>query len=143
MDAFRQSKRFAGFVLTGKQAIKGEHRSLLVETRTCRVLSSLDFEAALTDVDLDCKRFDYFIAVSKKPDRSHAVEVHAFRPAELVDKKQGTVELVGRHCPESVAQIASWQVLVKGAMPRADLAARFRAESKIHITGRSLEIQKL
>lgn len=143
MDAFRHCNRFAGFVLPGKQSIKGEHRNLLIETRASRVSASMDFEAALANVDLDCKRFDYFIATSHEPERCHAVEVHAFKPTELVEKKHGTVELLGRHCPASVAQVASWQVLVKGEMPRADLAARFQADNRIRIAGRTLDIVKL
>lgn len=143
MNAFRESARFARFVRPGKQAVKGEHRDLLIESRSRRVLSTIDFEAALSNVDPTLKRIDYFFESSGSPSRCHALEVHPFKPSELMDKKRDTLLLLADHCPEAVSQIASWQVLVKGAMPRVDIAARFRADSKINIAGRNLRIDKL
>lgn len=143
MKAFRQSKTFSGLVLDGKQAIKREHRPLLVESRAVRVSSSMDFESALENLDLDCKRFDYFIASNIAVNQCHALEIHAFNPSDLIEKKRGTVELLNRHCPDAKAEISSWWVLIKGAMPRADIAARFQADSKIVLAGRNLELNKL
>lgn len=143
MKAFRQSKTFSGFVLNGKQAIKGEHRPLLVESKVARVSSSMDFESALSNIDLDCKRFDYFIELNIAVNHCHALEIHAFNRSDLVEKKRGTVELLSRHCPEAGVEISSWHVLVKGSMPRADIAARFQADNKIFLAGRSLDINKL
>lgn len=143
MDTFRHDPNFNAHLRDGKQAIKGEHRDLMIETEKARVLASLDFEATMANRDLDCKRFDYFIEISRPAGRCHAVEVHAFKPAELMEKKRGTLTLLARHCPQASTQIASWQVLVKGAMPRRDLIARLRADSRITTAGRSLLIDKL
>lgn len=143
MDAFRHAPRFSAHVRDGKGSIKGEHKQLLIESEQARVLASLDFEAALENQDLDCKRFDYFIESSRAKGRCHAIEVHTFKPSELMEKKQGTLVLLARHCPDAKAQVASWHVLVKGAMPRLDLIARLRADSRITTAGRSLLIEKL
>lgn len=143
MKAFRQSKTFSGYVRNGKQAIKGEHRPLLVESKAARVSSSMDFESALSNIDLDCKRFDYFIESNIAMDHCHALEIHAFSASYLIEKKLGTVKLLNRHCPEARVQISSWQVLIKGSMPRADIAARFQADSRIILSGRNLDINKL
>lgn len=143
MDAFRLVPRFSAHLRQGKQSIKGEHRDLLIETDEARVLASLDFEAAMANRDLDCKRFDYFIETSRTKGRCHAVEVHAFKPAELMAKKRGTLNLLARHCPQASTEVASWQVLVKGAIPRRDLTARLRADSNITTAGRNLLIDKL
>lgn len=143
MDAFLTCPRFKAHVKPGKQAVKGEHRDLLVESARARVSASLDFEAALDNVDLEAKRFDYVLAVADHSAACHAVEVHAFRPTELMDKKRGTLHLLSLHCPNAVGAIKSWQVVLKGTAPRADLAARFQAESKILIAGRNLSIAKL
>lgn len=143
MDAFRHAPIFSAHLREGKRSIKGEHKPLLIESEQARVLSSLDFEAALANQDLDCKRFDYFIESSRSVGRCHAIEVHAFKPSELMEKKQGTLTLLARHCPDASPQVASWNVLVRGAMPRLDLIARLRADSRITTAGRSLMIEKL
>ena len=143
MDAFRQSKKFFSFVRNGKQAIKGEHRPLLVESKAARVSSSMDFESALENIDLDCKRFDYFIESNVAANRCHALEVHAFNRSDLIEKKRGTVALLNRHCPDATAEISSWRVLIKGSMPRADIAARFQADTRILLAGRTIDVNKL
>lgn len=142
MDAFRQEPRFRRHLKQGKQAIKGEHRDLLVEAARAKVISSLDFEAAVADEDLDCKRFDYFIESSRRSGYCHAIEVHAFKPSELAQKKQGTLTLLARHCPAASAQVASWHVLVKGELPRQDLVAKFRADTRIY-PSRHLKLDEL
>lgn len=143
MKAFRTCTRFAHHVQPGKKAIKGEHRTRVIESSKCRIAGSLDFEAAVANIDLDCKRFDYFVEVEGFPAQCHGLEVHAFRPSDLMQKKQGTLRLLSKHCPEALSEIATWQVLVQGALPRTDLAARFQADSKIRIAGRSISIDKL
>lgn len=143
MKGFRNSESAKAFVMPGKHALKGEHRAAIVESRRSRVLASLDFEALSASDRRHLKRWDYFIEVDTKPGKAHAVEVHAFEPKALIGKQRGTIELLKSLCPAAIEDIQSWQVVLTGSMPRQDLAARLRAETKISIAGRSLDTSKL
>lgn len=142
MNALCQAMEFTPYIKPGKQAIKREHRDLLLETRAVKVTKSLDFDRALADQELEHKRWDYFVEASSQVGRSHAVEVHAFERSVLVQKKKGTVALLQNRCPRAVTEIASWTVLIKGDLPRQDLIARFRADSGIRLD-RKLHVSKL
>jgi hypothetical protein len=127
----------------GKQALKGEHRELLLETGEARVLKSVDFEAAAAGLLMKHKRWDYLIeTLARAAEALHAVEVHEFDQSALRDKKAGTVAVLEAHSPGTADHIRSWQVIVKGALPRQDIIARFKADAQIEV-GRRLTISKL
>lgn len=142
MKSIAMSTLYSGNVLAGKQALSASHRSRILEDRDHRVTSSVDFEAMMKH-EVGPARVDYLIEISTQPGRSHAVEVHAFDPTALVKKKHGTIALLSKACPEAVADIASWQVIIQGAAPRSDIAKRFFADTRISIAGRSLITRNL
>ncbi len=136
MNAFRQHPLLSQGIKSGKQALKAEHRALMIESRQRKVAFSLDFDAAMTDQYLMHKRWDYFLQTSLSGDDVHAVEIHAYRPTELLGKKNGTLAILGLVCPEGAEAIKSWTALVLGNAPRPDIAARFTAETRIRIARR-------
>ncbi|MGE4239505.1 MAG: hypothetical protein AB7E83_03530 [Ramlibacter sp.] len=126
----------------GKQALKGEHRNLLIERRNATVLSSVDFEEAMIGKMPNEKRWDYFVEASTLPSALHAVEVHEFDKQALVGKKNGTLRLLDEYCPSARDEIKSWNVALKGEAPRSDNVNRFFADTKIRV-GRQVQIAGL
>lgn len=143
MKAFGGCQHFKEHVCEGKQALDGGHSNDLVETKVARVAKSLNFEAAVQGVRPELRRWDYFIEASHRPNVAHAVEMHNYEPRELKQKRDGTISILRDCCEGALTEIASWQVIIKGEAPRADIAARFRAETRINIAGRKLQISKL
>ncbi len=142
MKAFRESAALAGSVRVGKQGLAGQHRERVVESQSARVAASVNFED-LSRRQPEGRRVDYFLESSRCVDRMHAVEVHAFRPSDLVQKKTGTVALLSTICPAAIPQIESWHVIIQGEMPRRDIKARFEADTQIEIAGRTLSVEQL
>lgn len=142
MKAFRATPHFEPYVKTGKRAVKAEHRPRLIESDSARVLSSISFEDAVAHLHDSRKRWDYFIEVTGAANRMHAVEVHAFEPTVLRAKKQGTLAILRERCPAAEDTIDSWRVIVRGSLPRSDLIARFRADTRIDVD-RSIRIAGL
>jgi len=143
MSAMEASPLLAPHVRQGKQALKGEHRALLLESSDARVLRSVDFEAAAAGLLVEQKRWDYLMETSRgSAEALHAVEVHEFDQSALREKKAGTLAILKARSPGTANHIRSWQVLVKGALPRQDIVARFKADARIEV-GRQLTISKL
>lgn len=142
MKVFRQSTHFATRVQAGKKALKGEHRKLLIESSQAKVTGSLDFEKAVEGIQSQEKRWDYFIEAQGVDTVVHAVEVHEFDRSVLVQKKAGTLAILNEVCAPAKEAVKSWHVLVVGDLPRIDLIARFKAETKIQVS-RQLNISKL
>lgn len=143
MSEIDASPSLAPHAQEGKQALKREHRALLLESREARVLKSVDFEAAAAGRLVQRKRWDYLIETPRAAHAAmHAVEVHEFDQSVLREKKSGTLAILEAHSPGTAQHIRSWHVLVKGALPRLDLIARFKADARIEV-GRQLKISKL
>jgi len=142
LSALQKSVLLTPHCKAGKQAIKAEHRDLIIEKRGAQVTQSVDFEKAVEGVMQNHKRWDYFIEASCAPESIHAVEVHQYKVSELKEKQQGTVAILDAHSPGTSATIKSWHVLVKGSLPPRDQMARLKADSRIQLH-RSLEIASL
>lgn len=136
------SRLLGSHVKVGKQALKAEHRPLLLETKAAKVARSVDFEKAVEGQMREYKRWDYFIETSAQSDVIHGVEVHQCKWEELRQKRDDTVAILNALCPGTSAKIKTWQVLVKGELPRRDHLARFKADTRIELC-RNLEISKL
>ena len=144
MSAVAACPMLASQAKTGKQAIKNEHRELIIETRQAKVGLSVDFEAAAAQAGASrlLKRWDYVLETRNDAASLHAVEVHEFDRSVLKQKKAGTLEILRNRCPATALQVKSWHVILKGALPRQDMLARFRVDSGISL-GRELHITKL
>lgn len=142
MSVLANCALLAPHTLPGKQGIKGEHRKLIKETAARKVFQSVDFELAAEMQMKKLRRWDYFIEVQPNATTMHAVEVHEFDRSALKAKKEGTLTILRATCPASADSIKSWNVIVRGALPRQDVLARFKADSRISL-GRDLSISKL
>lgn len=142
MRALRASEHFASHIAKGKQAIKGEHRALILEDKKSKVSATIDFEAAVEGIHADRKRWDYFLELESNPAAMHGVEIHKFDRSSLHSKKVDTLAILADLCAPAVMEIRSWTVIVKGNLPRQDLVARFSADTKIKVR-RSLSLNEL
>jgi hypothetical protein len=140
MERFQAHPLFSAQVQKGKQALKNEHRVLLVESRAIKATHSLDFDHTLKNKHLQHKRWDYMIQTSSQ--QIVAFEVHKYDKSALIEKKRGTLAILNTEFPGESPIINSWHVAVLGPLPRQDILARFRAETRINIQ-RQLDLPKV
>ena len=140
MDDFQAHPLWAQSVCQGKQALKKEHRALVLESKQHKVVQSLDFDACLKNLHLEHKRWDYMVEIHAS--KTLAFEVNAYDPKGLLDKKNGTLAILQSEFAQSPPKVDAWHVAVLVALPRQDLLARFRAETQIHIQ-RQLDLSKV
>lgn len=142
MKSLKSHSTLARQVKPGKQGLDGQHRSRFIDGADANICSSVDFEAMSAKISGPA-RVDYLVESSRCLGVMHAVEIHAFKPTDLWEKKQGTLTLLRQLCPGAIPELRTWHVIVQGATPRTDIAARFFAETKIAIAGRNLSVSKL
>ncbi|PAT40712.1 hypothetical protein CK623_04950 [Vandammella animalimorsus] len=145
MKSLAQNPQFSCCIKEGKQALKSEHKKRVLEgkRRSHKCVQSMDFDACTTELKLMPKqqRWDYFIETGASAGKVLAVEVHPFKPSELRGKRAGTLAILQKHCPDAMADICGWHVIVTGDI-RSDLAGRFSAETRIHLH-RQLDLSKV
>ncbi|HEY1091760.1 MAG TPA: hypothetical protein VGE56_03685 [Rhodocyclaceae bacterium] len=144
MSAVASCAMLAAEAKPGKQALKNEHRELIVETKRAKVSISVNFEDAADHVGAsrELKRWDYLFETLADSQTLHAVEVHEFDRSVLRKKQIDTLAILERHCPATASELKSWHVILKGSLPRQDILGRFSADSGMKL-GRSLHIAKL
>ncbi|MBX3588435.1 MAG: hypothetical protein KF796_17525 [Ramlibacter sp.] len=143
MLPFSECEQFQAEIEPGKGGIEAKHRPRLMDTRRARCLRSLNFEACISGLYPDHKRWDYFIEASTQPNVSHAVEFHQYVESDLRAKKKDTLRILEQCCPGEAGTIRTWIVAIEGRMPRADISARFSAQTGIRVVGRQLKIEDI
>jgi hypothetical protein len=118
------SKVYADFTKPGKQALKAEHRGLVIERAPARVACSLALDGALTATKKAGKKWDYVLVPTSSTTHTtpFGMEVHPVREGEVKDiiakKKAAEAALAG------VFVVKPWYWIASGTIPFASYDPR-------------------
>ena len=134
--ALVQSPRLVAKVCVGKQALKGEHRGLLVEEKPkqARVTDSIDLDAYHHGTAPQGCRWDYLVGIGGTQAFVIAVEVHPARVNQvpvMIEKKKAAERLLKQECGRSPVS-GLWHWLASGSV---DMSSAGNAKHQLSEAG--------